>query len=97
MAANLQALLRLPALVSRRPHSFLPMVDSSLTLVTGGTGFVGSHLAAHLAEVPAMSVPIGRVNGLPVGGQVIAPKFGEADMFRVAYALESELGAEARR
>ena len=54
-------------------------------------------VSANLAEVPAMSVPIGRVNGLPVGGQVIAPKFGEADMFRVAYALESALGAEAHR
>jgi aspartyl-tRNA(Asn)/glutamyl-tRNA(Gln) amidotransferase subunit A len=52
-------------------------------------------VTANLAEVPAMSVPIGRVDGLPVGGQVIAPKFGEAEMFRVAYALEAELGAEA--
>ncbi|NBW65921.1 Asp-tRNA(Asn)/Glu-tRNA(Gln) amidotransferase GatCAB subunit A, partial [bacterium] len=52
---------------------------------------------ANLAEVPAMSVPIGRVQGLPVGGQIIAPKFGEADMFRVAYALETELGVEAHR
>ncbi len=54
-------------------------------------------VSANLAEVPAMSVPIGQVQGLPVGGQVIAPKFGEADMFRVAYALETELGAGARR
>jgi aspartyl-tRNA(Asn)/glutamyl-tRNA(Gln) amidotransferase subunit A len=54
-------------------------------------------VSANLAEVPAMSVPIGTVQGLPVGGQVIAPKFGESDMFRVAYALESELGAEAHR
>jgi aspartyl-tRNA(Asn)/glutamyl-tRNA(Gln) amidotransferase subunit A len=54
-------------------------------------------VSANLAEVPAMSVPIGRVQGLPVGGQIIAPKFGEADMFRVAYALETELGVEAHR
>lgn len=54
-------------------------------------------VTANLAEVPAMSLPIGRVNGLPVGGQVIAPHFGEADMFRVAYALEAELCAEAHR
>ena len=52
---------------------------------------------ANLAEVPAMSLPIGRVDGLPVGGQVIAPHFDEATMFRVAAALEDELGDEAHR
>ena len=54
-------------------------------------------VTSNLAEVPAMSLPIGRVRGLPVGGQVIAPRFGEAAMFRIAYALEEELGAEAHR
>ena len=54
-------------------------------------------VSANLAEVPAMSIPIGRVGGLPVGGQVIAPRFGEATMFRVSFALEAALGAEAHR
>ncbi len=54
-------------------------------------------VTANLAGVPAMSLPIGRVDGLPVGGQILAPHFGEAAMFRVAYALESVLGAEAHR
>ena len=52
---------------------------------------------ANLAGVPAMSQPIGRVGGLPVGGQVIAPHFREAEMFRVAFALERALGEEAHR
>lgn len=52
---------------------------------------------ANLSGNPAMSVPIGRVTGLPVGGQIIAPHFGEFDMFRVAYALERALGEEAHR
>ncbi len=52
-------------------------------------------VTANLAEVPAMSLPIGRLRGLPVGGQIIAPKFAEAAMCRVAYALEAQLGAEA--
>ena len=52
---------------------------------------------ANLAGVPAMSLPIGRVDGLPVGGQLIAPHFDEATMFRVAYALERALGEEAHR
>ncbi|MDA1081418.1 MAG: Asp-tRNA(Asn)/Glu-tRNA(Gln) amidotransferase subunit GatA [Gemmatimonadetes bacterium] len=54
-------------------------------------------VTANLAELPAMSVPIGRVRGLPVGGQLISPKFDEPGMFRVAYSLEVELGAEAHR
>jgi aspartyl-tRNA(Asn)/glutamyl-tRNA(Gln) amidotransferase subunit A len=52
---------------------------------------------ASLAGVPAMSVPVGRVDGLPVGGQIVAAHFGEPAMFRVAYALERALGAEAHR
>ena len=52
---------------------------------------------ANLAGVPAMSLPIGRVQGLPVGGQLIAPHFEEATMFRVAFALEHALGASAHR
>jgi aspartyl-tRNA(Asn)/glutamyl-tRNA(Gln) amidotransferase subunit A len=52
---------------------------------------------ANLAGVPAMSLPIGRTNGLPVGGQLIAPHFGEADMFAAAYALERSLDEEAHR
>ncbi len=50
---------------------------------------------ANLTGVPAMSLPIGRVNKLPVGGQIIAPHFGEEEMFRAAFALEQALGQEA--
>ncbi|MGZ8492430.1 MAG: Asp-tRNA(Asn)/Glu-tRNA(Gln) amidotransferase subunit GatA [Gemmatirosa sp.] len=50
---------------------------------------------ANLAGIPAMSLPIGRSDGLPIGGQLLAPHFGEATMFRAAYALERSLGPEA--
>ncbi len=52
-------------------------------------------VTANLAGIPAMSVPIGLVDGLPVGGQLLAPHFGEMAMFTAAYALERSLG-EAR-
>ncbi len=52
---------------------------------------------ANLAGVPAMSQPIGRLDGLPVGGQFIAPHFGERQMFVAAYALERSLGEDAHR
>jgi len=54
-------------------------------------------VTANLAGIPGMSLPIGRVNGLPVGGQILAPHFAEPMMFRVAYALEEALGQEAHR
>ena len=50
---------------------------------------------ANLAGVPAMSQPIGLVDGMPVGGQLLAAHFREADMFCAAYALEHALGPEA--
>jgi aspartyl-tRNA(Asn)/glutamyl-tRNA(Gln) amidotransferase subunit A len=52
---------------------------------------------ANLAGVPAMSLPIGRVDGLPVGGQLIARHFDESRMFAAAYALERALGEDAHR
>ena len=54
-------------------------------------------VTANLSGVPAMSVPIGRLQGLPVGGQLIAPHFCEPRMFAVAAALERALGDEAHR
>ncbi len=54
-------------------------------------------VTANLSGIPAMSLPIGRVGGLPVGGQILAPHFAEQKMFGVAAALERALGDEARR
>lgn len=48
-------------------------------------------VTANLAGIPAMSQPIGSVNGLPVGGQFMAARFDEATMFRAAAALEQAL------
>jgi aspartyl-tRNA(Asn)/glutamyl-tRNA(Gln) amidotransferase subunit A len=44
---------------------------------------------ANLAGVPAISVPIGEIDGLPIGGQLIACHFDEQIMFRGAFALEA--------
>ncbi|MDQ3950515.1 MAG: amidase family protein, partial [Gemmatimonadota bacterium] len=54
-------------------------------------------VTANLTGVPAMSVPVGRVDGLPVGGQLMAPHFRETDLFAAAYGLEQALGDEAHR
>ncbi len=39
-------------------------------------------ISANLAGVPALSVPCGFVDGLPIGFQLHARHFGEADLFR---------------
>jgi aspartyl-tRNA(Asn)/glutamyl-tRNA(Gln) amidotransferase subunit A len=52
---------------------------------------------ANLAGIPAMSVPIGRVEGLPIGGPVMTRHFDEITMFRVAYAVERALGEDAHQ
>ena len=54
-------------------------------------------VTANLAGIPAMSLPIGRVGGLPVGGQLLAPHFAEQKMFGIAQALERALGEDAHR
>ncbi len=54
-------------------------------------------VTANLAGVPAISIPVGRMRNLPVGGQIITAHFDEYTMFRVAYALEAALGAEAHQ
>ena len=38
---------------------------------------------ANLAGIPAISVPAGTVNGIPVGMQIIAGKFKEKDIFEI--------------
>ena len=52
-------------------------------------------VTANLAGIPAMSLPIGRVRGLPIGGQILARHFDEPKMFHVGAALEAALGGEA--
>ncbi|WP_435067092.1 Asp-tRNA(Asn)/Glu-tRNA(Gln) amidotransferase subunit GatA [Haloplanus sp. C73] len=42
----------------------------------------------NLANLPAISVPAGRADGLPVGLQLIGPAFGERAIIRAASALE---------
>jgi aspartyl-tRNA(Asn)/glutamyl-tRNA(Gln) amidotransferase subunit A len=54
-------------------------------------------VTANLAGIPGISVPIGRIDGLPVGGQFLAAHFDEMGLFRGAFALERALGVEAHR
>jgi aspartyl-tRNA(Asn)/glutamyl-tRNA(Gln) amidotransferase subunit A len=51
-------------------------------------------VTANLAGIPALSLPIGEVDGLPVGGQLLADRWREEAIFAAAGALESSLAEE---
>ena len=46
---------------------------------------------ASLAGLPALSLPVGRSEGLPIGMQLIAPAFAEAKMLAAAAAFEAAI------
>ncbi len=52
-------------------------------------------IPSNLAGGPAMSLPVGLAEGLPVGFQIMAPAFADDRLYRVGGALEAAL--EARR
>jgi aspartyl-tRNA(Asn)/glutamyl-tRNA(Gln) amidotransferase subunit A len=48
-----------------------------------------------LAGLPAMSLPVGRSGGLPIGAQLIGPDWSEVLMLEVASLLERALDPTA--
>lgn len=48
-------------------------------------------VTANLAGLPAISIPIGCADDLPVGGQLLAPRFDETTLLRAAAALERSI------
>jgi aspartyl-tRNA(Asn)/glutamyl-tRNA(Gln) amidotransferase subunit A len=54
-------------------------------------------IPVNLAGLPGISVPCGYSDGLPVGLQVIGPRFADARVLRVAQAYEQAAGFTAQR
>jgi aspartyl-tRNA(Asn)/glutamyl-tRNA(Gln) amidotransferase subunit A len=52
-------------------------------------------VTANLARLPAASIPLGRVEGLPVGGQFIGRGFAEESVLRAARVLETSIAENA--
>jgi aspartyl-tRNA(Asn)/glutamyl-tRNA(Gln) amidotransferase subunit A len=48
-----------------------------------------------LAGLPALSLPAGKSEGLPIGAQLVGPHFGEERLLAVAGLLERSLDANA--
>ena len=55
-------------------------------------------VGANLAGLPALSMPCGfDAAGLPIGAQLIAPRFGEGTVLNAAHAFQSETDFHKRR
>ncbi|MFI4905914.1 MAG: amidase family protein, partial [Steroidobacterales bacterium] len=54
-------------------------------------------IGANLAGLPAISVPCGLAQGLPVGMQIIGPHFGEERLLNVAHRYQLETDWHRRR
>ncbi len=61
-------------------------VDDPITMYLNDIYTIG----ANLAGLPALSVPCGMVDGLPVGLQIIGPHFSEEHLLAVAHAWQRE-------
>lgn len=48
-------------------------------------------VTANLAGIPALSLPIGKIGGLPVGGQLMGKWFDEETLLRAGHVLEESL------
>jgi aspartyl-tRNA(Asn)/glutamyl-tRNA(Gln) amidotransferase subunit A len=53
-------------------------------------------IPVNLAGIPALSLPCGLADGLPVGFQVMGPPLEEVKVLNVAFALEESIGFDAR-
>lgn len=47
-------------------------------------------IGANLAGLPAMSIPCGQIDGLPIGLQIIGPHFAEGKLLNVAHGYQRE-------
>ncbi|RLC36323.1 Asp-tRNA(Asn)/Glu-tRNA(Gln) amidotransferase GatCAB subunit A [Candidatus Falkowbacteria bacterium] len=91
-------------IIKEEMDEVLSSVDCLLTPTSPGTAFkIGEQsgdplqmyledvfvTGASLAGLPAMSIPAGFVNGLPVGMQLIGKRFDEATLFRVGHSFQT--------
>ena len=80
------------------PNDYADAID--LTMFGGGRGFdvgsLGSNTCAfNFTGHPALSIPCGKVKGLPVGLQLVAPHFKEDLLIRVAHAYQRAVDWES--
>lgn len=75
------------------PFKFGEKSDDPLTMYLSDVYTI----PVNLAGIPAISVPCGFIDGLPVGLQLMAPAFEEGRLLRVAYAFEQSTNYHLKR
>jgi Asp-tRNA(Asn)/Glu-tRNA(Gln) amidotransferase A subunit family amidase len=97
-----RALARVPALVESLAELFLLRYDAILTPTAPGTAPQGLDSTGDpsfctlwtLCGMPALSVPLMQgANGLPLGVQLVGPRWGDARLLRTARWLTAQVGA----
>ncbi len=84
-------LLLLPTLPLRATP--LPPADAGLDETLGRAfEMIGNTCGFDASGHPAMSIPCGEHDGLPIGLQLVGRYFGEGDIYRAAYAFEQAAG-----
>ena len=79
-------LLLLPTLpVKPQPH---PPADCSLSLYVQRAFEMTANTAPFNGGLPAMSVPCGLSEGLPIGMMLVGPSYGEMKIYQAAHAFE---------
>ena len=80
-------LLLMPTIPMKAPR--IPPPDAPVELtVRRAFEMVGNTAPFNAGGFPAMTVPCGMSDGLPVGMMLVAPDFGEAEIYRAADAFE---------
>jgi len=75
----------------------LPFALDESDRIHAETTFWEMDMVANLTKQPAVSLPCGMSNGLPVGLQVLARRHGDAKLLRAAAAIERHLSAPSLR
>jgi len=65
-----------------------PPADCSLSLYVQRAFEMVPNTAPFNGGLPAMSVPCGLSEGLPIGRQLVGPNYGEMKIYQAAHAFE---------
>ena len=77
------------AVAPRMPNA---VIEAMVTRVPDLVAMGGLTIISNIYGNPAVSIPAGLIDGLPVGMQVLAPHHRDAELFDVALTVEREIG-----
>ena len=75
-------------------HRYEPDIDIA-GLLNHGWDMLNNTTPFDMTGHPAISIPCGKINGLPVGLMLVGKRFDDATLFRVAHAFEQHIDWES--